>query len=55
MKKFKCTECGNIEDVSFWKELNNPHLFGKKVWILCPKCRKRKWHELVEEEEKKND
>ena len=55
MKKYKCKECGNIEDVSFWKELNSPHLFGRKVWVLCLKCRKRVWHTVVKEDSPKKE
>lgn len=50
MKQFKCKHCGEIRDVGFWKEINSFHLFGKWVYVKCPKCGKRSWMRKTEEE-----
>lgn len=50
MKQFKCKHCGKTRDVSFWKEVNSFHLFGKWVYVKCPHCGKRSWMKRVEEE-----
>jgi ribosomal protein L37E len=50
MKQFKCKHCGEIRDVSLWKEVNLFHFFGKWVYVKCPKCGKRSWHKRVKEE-----
>ena len=50
MKLFKCKHCGATADISLWKELNSPHLFGKWIYAKCPYCGKRSWLKRVKEE-----
>ena len=52
MKQFKCKHCGEVRDVSFWKELCSFHLFGKWVYVKCPHCGKRSWMKKVNEDER---
>ena len=48
MKSFQCKHCGSIQEVSLWKQICHMHLFGKWIYIKCPKCGKRSWHKVPE-------
>lgn len=48
MKDFQCKHCGNIQEVSLWKQICHMHLFGKWIYIKCPKCGKCSWHKAPE-------
>ena len=41
---YRCVECGNVFEITLWKDLVSPHGVGKKggwKYLRCPSCGRR--------------
>lgn len=46
IQRFKCKHCSLIQDTTLWERIKHPHLFGKKLYLKCPRCGWN-WHTRI--------